>query len=134
MRCVKSKTELVHACVYQNILVILIEDVCQNVSLIQIVHKMKLVEEINVKTHVLGYVEQTLNAKQLTMYQCVLVPMDILEIRSDIVQSFLHNVSILNKHFYFRIISTVDRFIAVLIPKYEYLKVLHIFPFLYVNN
>lgn len=92
MQYAKSKTVLVHAHVYQNTLVIHIEDACLNVWLIQTVHKMKLAGEINVKILAQGYVVKMLNVKQLTMCPCVLVPMDILGIRSDIVHLSHHNV------------------------------------------
>jgi hypothetical protein len=92
MQYVKNKTVLVHVCVYQNTLAIHIEDACLNVWLIQTAHKMKLAGEINVKTLAQDYVVKTQNVKQLIMYLCVHVPMDILEIHSDIVQLFHHNV------------------------------------------
>jgi len=58
---------------------------------------MKLAEEINVKTLAQDYVVKTQNVKQLIMYLCVHVPMDILEIHSDIVQLFHHNKLLLNQ-------------------------------------
>jgi hypothetical protein len=91
MQYAKSKMVLVHARVYQNTLVIHIEDACLNVWLIQTAHKMKLAGEINVKILAQGYVVKTQNVRQLTMFQCVHVPMDILGIRSDIVHLSHHN-------------------------------------------
>jgi len=92
MQYAKNKTVLVHARVYQNTLVIHIEDACLNVWLIQTAHKMKPAGEINVKILAQDYVVKTQNVRQLTMCPCVHVPMDILGIRSDIVHSYHRNV------------------------------------------
>jgi len=85
--------------VYRNISATRTEDVCPNASLTQIVRKTKFAEGINVKTLARDYVAKMPNARQLIMYQCVRARMDILEIRSDIVQLSRRNVIILNFFF-----------------------------------